>query len=98
MTILDEEKIENLSRLCRLRMSKEEIERFKQDISKIVSYVEQLAEVDLTNLPTHSHLEERGMESMREDEVKYTLSRTDFLANTSKHIAGMVAVPLVMKS
>lgn len=98
MTKLSKDSIKNLSRLCRIKMSEEEIEKFNEDIGKIIKYVEQLAEVDLTDLTPYSHIEEQGLDLMREDVIKNTLPREEFLNNAPKHVGGMIAVPLVIKS
>lgn len=98
MATFTKDNIKNLSRLCRIKMSEEEMETFNEHIGKIVRYVEQLSEVDLSDLTPRSHMEEQGLDLLREDEPRITLTREDFLKNTPKRVGGMVAVPIVIKS
>lgn len=96
MSQLSEEDVHTLSRLCRLSLDGEEVIAITKDLQKILHYVEQLQEVDVTTLPPYSHLEEQGVGDLREDVVGETLSRDLFLKNAPEHTGGMIRVPPVL--
>jgi len=48
--MLNIQEIEKLARLCRLELSAEEKDRYAEDLSAILSYVEKLQEVDVSHL------------------------------------------------
>jgi len=98
MAQFEKENIKNLSKLCRIEMSEEELTRFQEEIGKVLGYIEQLAEVDVAHLTPYSHIEEQGIDLIREDTIKESLPREEFLDNAPKHVGGMIAVPPVMKN
>ncbi len=61
--------IDRLSALARIELTKQEKEKFAEQISSILEYVQQIKEVDTTKVKTISHL--HGLRNVyREDEVK----------------------------
>lgn len=97
MSDLNEQFIKNLSRLCRIDLKNEEVPELVDTLKRVVSYFDQLKEVDVTHLVPYSHVEEQGVESLREDHPKDLLARDRFLANAPEHIGGMVKVPPLFK-
>ncbi|HEU5004613.1 MAG TPA: Asp-tRNA(Asn)/Glu-tRNA(Gln) amidotransferase subunit GatC [Candidatus Saccharimonadales bacterium] len=69
MSKLTREDVLKLAHLSRLKLSEEEIEKFRSELSGILSYVEQLDEVDVADLaPTY---QVTGLKNVtRKDEVK----------------------------
>ena len=66
---LSKSQISDLARLSRLRLSDEEIELYQKELSSILGYVEQLAEVDVSGLEPTSQV--TGLtNSVRKDAVK----------------------------
>ena len=67
-------------------------------LPRILDYVKQLDELNTDNTKTCRYVL-RGMlrNQMREDEVKDTLSREQFLANAPDQIGGMIRVPPILK-
>lgn len=97
MSQLSDEDFAKLSRLCRIQCSELEKTKFVQSLSKILTYVEQLKEVDTTGVnPCYSVLE-TVQNVMREDEVQDLLSQDEFLNNAPAHVSGLVKVPTVIK-
>jgi aspartyl-tRNA(Asn)/glutamyl-tRNA(Gln) amidotransferase subunit C len=97
MSDLNEENVKDLSRLCRIEVTAEELPALFADLKRVLDYVELLQEVDVSQLSPHSHIEEQGIGSLREDVVGNHLSREIFLSNTPDHVGGMVRVPPVIK-
>ncbi len=73
-----------------------EISELKTDLEKILDYVEQLQEVDVSDLAPYSHMEEQGIGSLRDDVVEEPLDHQKFIANAPDHIGGMIRVPPVI--
>jgi aspartyl-tRNA(Asn)/glutamyl-tRNA(Gln) amidotransferase subunit C len=69
MAKLTDDDVLKLARLSRLYLTRDEIKRFKREISSILEYVEQLRAVDVSGLlPTH---QVTGLKNVtRPDEVR----------------------------
>lgn len=81
MSKLSRDDVLKLAQLSRLKLSDEEIERFREELSSILEYVEILNNTDVTNLkPTY---QVTGLSNiMRKDAVKdYGYKPTDLLKN-----------------
>lgn len=97
MSDLSEESLRTICKLCRLKLSDEEVHTLFGDLKKIADYVDLLNEVDVSDLQPYMHAEEVGYGSLRDDEVKETMPREVFLANSPDQVGGMVRVPPVIK-
>ncbi|NGX53597.1 MAG: Glutamyl-tRNA(Gln) amidotransferase subunit C [Chlamydiae bacterium] len=96
MSELNEENLRLLCRLCMIKVDEKEIAELKKDLTKILDYVEQLREVDVSELAPYSHMEEQGIGSLRDDVVEKSLDHQTFIANAPDHIGGMIRVPPVI--
>ena len=97
MSDLNEENVKILSKLCRIKLNDEEFAALFSDLKRILDYVDQLQEADVSGLSPYSHIEEQSVGSLRADEIGEVLSREDFLANSPDHVGGMIRVPPVIK-
>lgn len=81
MAKLTREDVLKLARLSRLRLSDDEIEQFAAEISEILAYVDQLSNVDTSDLKPTSQV--TGLTNvMRDDEViEYGASQKELLKN-----------------
>jgi aspartyl-tRNA(Asn)/glutamyl-tRNA(Gln) amidotransferase subunit C len=96
MAKLSREDVLKLARLSRLRLSDEEIERFRDELSEILEYVEQLDIVDTTGIePTY---QVSGLKNVtRKDEVKdYGYRTEDLLKNAPDTQDGQFKVKRVL--
>jgi aspartyl-tRNA(Asn)/glutamyl-tRNA(Gln) amidotransferase subunit C len=91
------EEIEKLSKLCRIACSDEEKDKLRNNLTKILSYVDQLKQIDTTGVPPCNTVLSELSSVMREDEVGETLSRDTFLDNAPAHVGGMIRVPPVIQ-
>jgi len=91
------EDIEKLSKLCRIACSNEEKEKLRQNLSKILGYVDQLRQIDTTGIPPCNTVLSELSSVMREDEVGEPLSRDVFLSQAPAHVGGMIRVPPVIQ-
>lgn len=97
MSDFNHEHMNILGKLCRIEISEEEMPLLLKDLKRVLDYIELLQEVDVTDIPTYSHLEEYGVDALREDTIKDILPREVFLANAPDQIGGMIRVPSVIK-
>jgi aspartyl-tRNA(Asn)/glutamyl-tRNA(Gln) amidotransferase subunit C len=97
MANLDKETLKNLTKLSRIDCTEEEQDALLVDLKKILSYVEQLTEVNVDNVPPCNHVLEDIVNVTREDVVGKTLSREAFLSNAPSQVGGMIKVPTVIK-
>jgi aspartyl-tRNA(Asn)/glutamyl-tRNA(Gln) amidotransferase subunit C len=97
MAQLDKNTIRTLTELSRIDCSEEEQEALLSDLKKILSYVDQLQEIETTNVEPCNHVLEAIVNVMREDTIGETLPREVFLDNAPSHTGGMIRVPPVLK-
>lgn len=97
MSKFDKKKLSALSQLARIQCSEEEQEKLSSNLNKILTYIDQLKEVETEGVPTCNHVLEEIANVMREDEPGEALETQTFLANSPSHVGGMVRVPPVIK-
>ncbi|MFQ5591499.1 MAG: Asp-tRNA(Asn)/Glu-tRNA(Gln) amidotransferase subunit GatC [Phycisphaerae bacterium] len=92
---LDEKTIRHVARLARLHITEEEVARYVEQLSSVLSYVEQLNELDTENVaPTTQALCVSNV--FREDEVRASLSPDAALASAPQHKDGFFQVPRIL--
>ena len=91
MTEINEQQIKKIAQLSRISLSKEEEQDFAQQISKIISWVEKLDEVDTNQVEPMLAVEQDL--PLREDEVKINNNSEDILKNSPKSQYDFYAVP-----
>lgn len=97
MAEFNEETVKYLCRLSRFEISEEEIAPLFRSLKQILDHFDELGQVDLSDLSPYSHVDEQGVGSLREDEVRDELPRELFLANSSSNMGGMIKIPPVLK-
>lgn len=96
---ITESEIEKIAQLAHLEISKEELLVFGPQITDIVTYVEQLNEVDTSNVePALGGLTPQGerTESTREDTVAPSLGQKLALEEAPDGAAGHFRVPKIL--
>ena len=91
MTEINEQQIKKIAQLSRISLSKEEEQDFAQQISKIISWVEKLDEVDTNQVEPMLAVEQDL--PLREDEVEINNNSEDILKNSPKSQYDFYAVP-----
>lgn len=93
---IDRTTLEKIAHLARLEIDEKDIPKMMEDMSKMVSFVEKLNEVDTEGvepLTTMSH----EINSLRDDVVKDQLSKDDVLKNAPKKDENFFRVPKVLE-
>ncbi|MDG5785949.1 Asp-tRNA(Asn)/Glu-tRNA(Gln) amidotransferase subunit GatC [Evansella sp. AB-P1] len=96
MERISKEQVKHVANLARLEFSEKEIELFAKQLDDIISYAEQLNELDTENVEPTSHvLDVKNV--LREDEVKPSLDQKDVMKNAPDHEDGQFKVPSVLE-
>jgi len=96
---ITEADIEKIAQLAHLEITQEELKVFAPQIAEIVTYVEQLNEVDTTNVePVLGGLTPEGelTDSARDDIVELSLGQKIALEEAPDAVAGHFRVPKVL--
>ena len=84
--------------LAKLHFSESELDEFTSQFERILDYIEQLKEVDITGVEPTSHVAttEGGLTAARPDEVESSLPVEESLANAPDAGNGHFKVPKVI--
>jgi len=92
---IDEAQVRHISHLSRLNPTEDEVRLFSEQLSAIPEYVEQLNEVDTTDVPPTAHaLPVKNV--FRADEPRTGLTPDQALANAPHREGNFFAVPKVL--
>ena len=92
---IDEAQVRHISHLSRLDPSDEEVQLFSRQLSAILKYVDQLNEVDTTDVPPTAHaLPVHNV--FRDDVPGASLKSEEALANAPQRHGSFFAVPKVL--
>jgi aspartyl-tRNA(Asn)/glutamyl-tRNA(Gln) amidotransferase subunit C len=94
--ILNNEMVKKLAELSRLEFSPEEEQAIKEDLQQMIGFVEKLNEIDTTGIAPLTHISET-INSLREDEVRGSVSISAALSNATDSIDPFFSVPKVIK-
>jgi aspartyl-tRNA(Asn)/glutamyl-tRNA(Gln) amidotransferase subunit C len=94
--ILNDEMVKKLADLARLEFSPEEEQAIKEDLQQIIGFVEKLNEIDTTGISPLTHISDT-INSLRDDEVKGSVSTSSALSNAPDAIDPFFSVPKVIK-
>ena len=92
---ISREQVEKVALLARLRLSPQELDTMTTQLGAVVSYVEQLGELDTEEVEPMAHAVELT-NVFRPDEPKPSLDRAAALANAPHHDAECYLVPAVL--
>lgn len=95
MTRISAEQVKHVANLARLAITEEETEKFTKQLDAIITFAEQLNELDTENVEPTSHvLDLRNV--LREDNPKPGLPREQVLKNAPEHQDGQIKVPAIL--
>jgi aspartyl-tRNA(Asn)/glutamyl-tRNA(Gln) amidotransferase subunit C len=96
MTRISEEQVKHVAHLARLAITEDEAHKLTNQLDKIITYAEQLNELNTDNVePTAHVLEIKNV--MREDRAHKGLPREEVLKNAPEHQDGQIKVPGIME-
>ncbi|NOY77671.1 MAG: Asp-tRNA(Asn)/Glu-tRNA(Gln) amidotransferase subunit GatC [Calditrichaeota bacterium] len=89
------EDVEKIAKLAKLSFTDKEKQKFTEQLSQIISYVEKLNELDVEGVPATYHvLEVKNV--FRKDEVKPSMPQEEVLENAPSKKNGYFSVPKVI--
>ncbi|WP_419954596.1 Asp-tRNA(Asn)/Glu-tRNA(Gln) amidotransferase subunit GatC [Neobacillus niacini] len=95
MTRISNEQVRHVANLARLAITEDETERFTKQLDAIITFAEQLNELDTTNVePTYHVLDMKNV--FREDIKEKGLPIEEVLKNAPEHQEGQIKVPAII--
>lgn len=96
---LTDDEVRYVADLANLRLSEEEVHRMSLDLGHILTYIEELNELDTTSVPPMAQVlfDADETATLREDRPRTSLSNKEALANAPVSGAGYYKVPRVIE-
>lgn len=96
MSRISKEEVKHVANLARLAITEEETEMFTTQLDAIISFAEQLNELDTTGVESTTHvLEMKNI--LREDKAEKGLPVEDVVKNAPDHKDGYIRVPSILE-
>jgi len=92
---IDTDMVKHVATLVRLGISDEEAQAFSRQFTSIIDYFNMLNEVDTENITPASDIT-NAENVLREDVVRPSMSREEFLKNAPQSERGYIKVPTVL--
>lgn len=93
---IDKEDVVNIAHLARLAINAQNIPKYAEDLSRIFDLVEQMNQVDTSNIVPMAHPLD-AVQRLRPDEVNETNQREHFQSIASDVENGLYLVPKVIE-
>jgi aspartyl-tRNA(Asn)/glutamyl-tRNA(Gln) amidotransferase subunit C len=88
--------VDKLANLAKLKFDAVQKEEIKNDLQKMIAFVEKLNELDTTGVEPLLHMTNE-VNVLRDDEIKGSISREEALKNAPLHDDQFFKVPKVLK-
>jgi aspartyl-tRNA(Asn)/glutamyl-tRNA(Gln) amidotransferase subunit C len=88
--------VDKLAHLSRLQFNENEKAEIKNDLQRMIAFVEKLNELNLEGVAPLLHMSDE-VNVLREDEIKGSISREEALKNAPLHDEQFFKVPKVIK-
>ena len=89
--------VQYVANLARLQLSDDEAEGLKEDMNKILGYIDTLNELDTSGIEPLEHVTEITASTFRKDETKEPLNHEDALKNAPDADSDYFRVPRVIE-
>jgi aspartyl-tRNA(Asn)/glutamyl-tRNA(Gln) amidotransferase subunit C len=93
---VNDQLVDKLAHLSRLQFTDTEKDGIKNDLQRMIGFVEKLNELDLTGVEPLIHMSPE-VNVLREDEIRGSISRKSALSNAPLHDEQFFKVPKVIK-
>ena len=88
--------IQDIAALAKLEFNEKSREKMKEDLEKIIRFVDKLSEIDTDGIEPLIYLSEE-VSVLREDEIKGVISQVEALKNAPEKDSDYFKVPTVLK-
>lgn len=92
---IDANEVKHVASLAKLEFSREELAKFTGQMDEIINMVQQLSEVDTTNVKTTTHVTD-AQNVLRPDVAKPGTSRSELFKNVPEQSNGFIKVPAII--
>lgn len=89
--------VQYVANLARLQLTDKEADDLKEDMNKILGYIDQLNELDTTDVKPLEHVTEITASKFREDKAQEPVSHEDALKNAPDADSDYFRVPRVIE-
>ncbi len=93
---LSTEDVRGIAKLAKLQINEDELEHYKQDLSRILEFVEQMNQANVENIEPMAHPQDM-MQLLRADEITETDQREKFQQIAPATQDGLYLVPKVIE-
>ncbi|MFV0556490.1 MAG: Asp-tRNA(Asn)/Glu-tRNA(Gln) amidotransferase subunit GatC [Lactovum sp.] len=97
MSKITRQDVEHVAQLSKLKFEENEIEAFRETLSKTITMFEKLAEVDTNDVPFTMNVTE-NINCMREDIAEAGWDREELMKNVPTKVEGFIQVPAMLES
>lgn len=95
-TMISREDVLHVARLARLELAEAEIERMREQLDSILTYIDRLKELDVAGVEPTAHVVPL-VNVMREDRVTPSLPQNEMLRNAPDRAGELVRVPRILE-
>ena len=92
---INDQTVDRIAELAKLTFSSEEKERLKEDLSRILKFVDKLNEADTEGVEPLIYMNDTE-DVLREDIVNYVVSQKEALENSPEKDSDYIKVPKVL--
>ena len=94
--VIDDKTLDNIAQLARLEFVADEKEKIKNDLSRMLNFIDQLNELDTSKVEPLIYLSDR-LNVLRNDEVRQDISQKEALKNAPMKDSDYFKVPKVIE-
>ena len=92
---ISEETVDHIAHLARLEFEGESKDTIREDLNRIVEFIDKLKEVETDNVETLIYMTDE-VNRLREDDPKVTLTQDEVLKNAPKKDSDYFRIPKVL--
>lgn len=96
MVKISKDLIDSLSKLAKIRLTKEQEEKYAGEFSSVMGYMNEIKNLDVENIPETARVSDEG-NVLRGDKIKPSLSQEQALKNSNNTHNGYFLVPQILK-
>ena len=93
---VDKELIDKIANLAKLEFDDQSIEKIKNDLEKILNFVDKLNEIETKNVEPLIYINEE-VNNLRDDDIQASIHQEDALKNAPHKDSDYFKVPTVLK-
>lgn len=94
--VIDDKTLDNIASLARLEFVDDEKEHIKNDLTRMLNFIDQLNELDTSDVEPLIYLSDR-INVLRDDEVKQDITQKEALKNAPMKDSDYFKVPKVIE-